>query len=351
MDDQITSWGWDEDLLVDASSALAGLAPGRVVSAHRGSTYRLVTQSGEPLAELSGKLRHSTVDRSGLPAVGDWVVARPSSGNWVIEEVLPRRTSLVRKASGRWAAEQVIAANVDGIGIVASVDQDRNLRRIERYLAVAWESGAQPMVILNKADIGGAALDVAEAVRSIALGVDVHVISAISGSGFGSFQEGLIPARTYAFVGPSGVGKSTIINRLLGRHAQRTQPTMDDARGRHTTTSRDLIKAPSGALIMDTPGMRELGLIDADVEETFTEIEASAAGCRFSDCSHQREPGCAVLEALEAGLLDVGRYESFMKLKKEAAYEARRRDRRLAAIEKRRWKQITKQMRMTDEEG
>ncbi|HWF78797.1 MAG TPA: ribosome small subunit-dependent GTPase A [Caulobacteraceae bacterium] len=324
----IQSYGWSDALQHDfAPHAVRGLIPGRILVQQRG-LYEVVTDLGELAAQVSGKLAHEA-GPGDFPAVGDWVAlaARPDEGAATIHALMPRRTAFVRKAAQSVADEQVVAANVDVALLVASMNADFNARRLERYLATAWQSGAEPVVVLTKADLADdpdAAIDEAE---SVAFGAPVLAVSAVTGEGLEALAAYLKPAETAVLVGSSGVGKSSLVNALAGENLMAIQAIReDDAKGRHTTTHRELIRLPSGALVLDTPGMRELGLIDADegLSTAFEDIEALAEACRFSDCGHSNEPGCAVREALESGALDRGRWKSFQKLQREMAHLERK---------------------------
>jgi ribosome biogenesis GTPase len=329
--------------------AREGLTAGRVALEHRGA-YRLWTEDGEVDAEASGRLRHEARERGELPAVGDWVAFRPGP-TASIREVLARRGAFARKVAGARAERQILAANVDTVFLVTGLDADFNLRRIERYLTVAWESGARPVVVLNKADVcDDLAARVAET-EAVAAGVPVLAASAAVGD-VSVFDPYLRPGETVALLGSSGVGKSTITNRLLGGEAQRTAGVREhDSRGRHTTTRRELFLLPSGALLVDTPGMRELQVWGGEGEGlggAFADVEAVARECRFSDCRHSGEPGCAVAEALDSGALDAGRFANYLALDREMEHAARRTDQRLRLAEKQRWKTIHKAMRNAD---
>jgi ribosome biogenesis GTPase len=287
-----------------------GLVPARVATQHRGG-FELLTEDGEPAGVPAGSLAE-------LPAVGDWVAAAavPGEDKAVIEAVLPRRTAFTR--SDPWSdAEEVVAANVDTVLVVTAVGRDFSARRLERYLAAAHESGADPVVVVNKADLEpGDSL--AEA-RAAAPGVPVHLVSAKRGDGLEQLEQYLAPGRTVALLGSSGVGKSTLANRLAGEELLATGDVRADELGRHTTTRRQLVRLPAGGVLLDTPGLRELQLAGADLDETFPEIAALAPQCRFRDCSHTHEPGCAVREAVELGAIARQRYESYLKLAGELA--------------------------------
>jgi len=326
----------------------AGHHPARVVAEHQGC-WRVAGAFGDRLAVATGRLRHAASGRGDLPAVGDWVaVAVPPDGEAVIHAVLPRRGRFSRRAVGGEALEQIVAANVDRALIVVALDGGWSLRRLERYVALAWDSGARPVVVLSKADLCD---DVAGRLREaarVAPGVDVVAVSQQGEPGLGPLQAFLRPGETVALVGSSGAGKSTLTNHLLGEARQAVQAVRSgDARGRHTTTGRELFVAPSGVLVIDTPGMRVLGAWEAGdgLSRTFEDVEALVAGCRFSDCTHRREPGCAVQAAVAAGALDVARLASWEKLRREEAHQLRRVDVRAALVEKSRWRQRSRQAR------
>jgi ribosome biogenesis GTPase len=315
----------------------------RIVEEQRGA-YRLAGDF-EGWAEISGKLRHEARAAADFPAVGDWVCLTPpaGSGRAVITRRLGRRSTISRKAAGRAVEEQVLAANVDTIFLVTALAEDLNPRRLERYLAAVRDAGAIPVVVLNKADLSADPDAEAAGVRVRMPFVDVLAISAKHGDGLEALAPYLSPARTVALIGSSGVGKSTLVNRLLGQERLKTAEISDvDGRGRHTTTSRHLVELPGGALLIDTPGMRELQpwVGETAVDETFADIAELAQGCRFGDCAHETEPGCAVRAALERGELSVERLDHFRHLGREIAFEERKRDMSASAAEKRRWKAI-----------
>jgi ribosome biogenesis GTPase len=329
------------------------LEPGRVAREHR-QRYVVYSEHGELTAEVSGKIRHAARSRGDFPAVGDWVgvSARPQEGKATIQALLPRRSSFSRKAvlsggmpdTGGKTEEQVLATNVDTVFLVSGLDGDFNPRRIERYLAVAWDSGADPVVLLNKSDLCS---DVGAHVRqaeSCAFGVPIHVLSAVKNDGLGALDAHLVAGKTAVFLGSSGVGKSTLINSLLGDGRLKVGAVREyDGRGRHTTAGREMILLPTGGIVIDTPGMRELALWDDEegLAKTFEDIERLAEGCRFRDCSHQHEPGCAVQEALEDGSLDHGRFRSYTRLRKELRHLAVRKDQRARLGDERIWKKIS----------
>ncbi len=318
----LSEYGWDERLAAPfAPFAERGLALARVVRQLR-ELSTLVSERGELAGEVSGKFRHAARGPADYPAVGDWAAIRPvARGRAVIEALLPRRSAFTRKAAGEAVEAQVIAANVDTVFLVSGLDGDFNLRRIERYVTAAWSSGAAPVIVLNKADLRPDLPAIVAETAAVAREVPIVTASARESNGLEGLAPFLRSGRTIAFLGSSGVGKSTMINRLLGEDRLATSEVSDAAagRGRHTTTSRELVRLPGGALLIDTPGLRELGLWadDDGLERTFDEIDRLAARCRFPDCSHENEPGCAVREAVEAGTVPAERWESYLKLRRE----------------------------------
>jgi ribosome biogenesis GTPase len=335
--------GWNARLAdAFAPHAADGLVPGRIVVEHT-HIYRVITAEAELLARVSGRLRHEADARADFPAVGDWVAVAPGTqgADARILAVLPRRSRFSRRAAGDVTEEQVVAANIDTVFLVAGLDGDFNPRRIERYLVVAVESGAAPVIVLNKADLVEDPEGMAAAVRASAAGVPVHTVSCRVPESLDVLRQYLGHGETGALLGSSGVGKSTIVNRLIGHELLRTHDVRDsDSRGRHTTTARQLILLPGCGVLIDTPGMRELQLWDAGdaMGGTFDDVEALGAACRFRDCRHQQEPGCAVRAAVEAGEMSSGRFESYHKLQAEQARQVRQLDRRAQIVEKRRAK-------------
>lgn len=338
----LTTFGWSEFFEANFKSyADMGYTCGRVTLEHR-NLFRIYTQNGEVLAEISGKLRHEATSRRDLPAVGDWVVIRDRV---MIHAVLPRRTSFARKVAGSRTEEQIVGANVDTVFLLTSLNHDFSLRRIERYLIIAWESGANPVIVLSKSDLCDRVADSINQIQSVARGVPIHAISSVTGSGLQDIAQYFKRGETVALLGSSGVGKSTLINHLVGVERLRVQTVREhDDRGRHTTTHRELVLLPAGGLVLDTPGMRELQLWDGDesLQLVFDDIEALAERCYFSDCQHQDEPRCVVREALAAGTIDTGRYQSYGKLQKELKYQARRKDKLSEIVEKKKWKKLSR---------
>jgi ribosome biogenesis GTPase len=322
-----------------------GLVPARVAREEK-LAYLVLCEEGELTAELSGKFRHSATSGGDLPAVGDWVAikARPDESKATVHAVLPRKSSFSRKVTGGRTEEQVVAANIDTVLLVSGLDGGRslNLRRIERYLAVAWDSGADPVIVLNKADVCDDVDACLEEVEAIALGTPVHAVSAVSRQGLDGLEQYLTGGATVALLGLSGVGKTTLINTLLGTDLAVCEVREDDRRGRHTTTHRELIVEPGRGIVIDTPGMRELQLWgnEEGLGVTFEDIESLAAQCRFSDCGHGTEPGCAVQQALDDGTLESARWQSYVKLQKELHYLGRRQDHKARVIESEKWKKI-----------
>jgi ribosome biogenesis GTPase len=347
----LSSYGWSDSLQQQFHDyAARGLVPARVIVQQRG-LYVLATPSGEATAQLSGRFAHDAA-AGDYPVAGDWVAVapRPAEGSATIHHLLPRRTAFTRKAVARGGG-QTVAANVDVALLAASLNHDLNARRIERYLALAWESGASPAVVLTKADLCTDRSARKAEIEAVALGVPVHVVSAVTGEGLDGLREVLAPGQTAVVLGSSGVGKSSLVNALAGKPVMATQAIREhDARGRHTTTHRELILLPGGRLVLDTPGMRELGVWEADagVGTTFADIEALTAGCRFRDCSHQAEPGCAVQDALASGRLDAGRWRNYAKLRRELAHIERKDDPRARSEQRKLWSRRARTQRARD---
>jgi ribosome biogenesis GTPase len=315
--------------------------PGRVAAQHRGA-YVVWSAEGELRARAAGRLFYEHEVGGAVPAVGDWVGVAPPA---TITGLLPRRSAFVRKRAGFGSDEQVLAANVDVALLLAGLDDDFSLRRLERYITTAWDSGAQPVVVLTKSDLCAAVADRVLEAESVAIGVPVLAVSNVTGLGVDAVDTYVQPGRTAVLLGSSGVGKSSLLNRLAGRELMRTAEVAADGTGRHTTTHRELLRLPSGGLVIDTPGLRELQLFEGDLSAAFSDVEELAADCRFRDCAHQREPGCAVLAAVDNGVLELDRLRSWRKLQRELASIAARADKRLHAERKRRWKQQSRAIR------
>jgi len=339
MSRDLTAYGWTPALAAAFEPYGArGYQPGRVSLEHT-HIYRVITAQDEVLARVAGRLRHHAGTRADFPAVGDWVALEPSAhdGDARINAVLPRTSRFSRRAAGDATEEQVVAANIDTVFLVAGLDHDFNPRRLERYLIVAWESGASPVIVLNKADLVEDAAASVDAVRAFVTTVPVYAVSCRAPETLAPLGAHLGFGRTGALLGSSGVGKSTIVNRLVGHDLLPTNDVREsDSRGRHTSSSRQLVLLPGGGLLIDTPGMRELQLWDSGGwTETFADITALAESCRFRDCRHQGEPGCAVVTAVDAGSLPGGRLESYRKLAAEQAHSERQQDQRAIIEEKR----------------
>ena len=324
--------GWGSSFAAQVTAnELQGCVPARVVAAHK-TAYALASEQGLFPGVLAGKLLHEVEETRDLPVAGDWVLARPPAGGpAVILRRLERRTELSRRrpldrASRRTSvARQVLASNLDFVFVVTSLDQDLNPARLERALALVWSGGATPVVLLSKADLCADAEARQLALGSVTCGVDVHVLSTVAGLGLEAIRGTFRPGITACLIGSSGVGKTTLINALCGTELKTLSVRADDARGRHATTERALFFLPAGGMLIDTPGLREIGLLDEhELSATFADIATLARDCQFADCTHQVEPGCAVLAAVAAGQLAPERHESYVKLCRELDYQASR---------------------------
>jgi len=314
--------GLDKDMEKEFEEHYAEYFLGRVAVEYRNS-YTVITKAGDLMARVSGKLNYTARFRSDYPAVGDWVVLdreNDETGDAVIHGILTRKSMFSRSVAGKKNEEQAIAVNIDTVFICMAFGHDFNIRRLERYLTIAWDSGAKPVVILTKSDLCEDGESKVLEVENSAVGVDIFVVSSFTGNGVEAILEYIHPRETIAFIGSSGVGKSTLINMLLGEEKQKVNEVRKDERGKHTTSYRELIILPMGGLVIDTPGMRELQVFHGDIDTTFMDINKIAKGCHFSDCQHENEPNCAVKQAVVEGLLTEARLNSYRKLKKELEY-------------------------------
>ncbi|MBM0066672.1 ribosome small subunit-dependent GTPase A [Alkalicoccobacillus gibsonii] len=345
-----TKYGWNakrqeewEQLQTDE------LIPGRVVLEHK-RLYRVMTATGELLSEVSGKFAFDALDRQDFPAVGDWVAVsvREGEGKAIIHKVLERSSQFSRKAAGYTFEEQLVAVNVDTVMLVMALTNDFNPRRMERYVLLAYESGANPVIVLSKRDLCADLESPMDQLERDCPGVPIHAVSSLTGEGLEQLSEYLTEGKTIALLGSSGAGKSSLTNAFMDHQVQKVNETrLSDDRGKHTTTHRELFLLPSGAAIIDTPGMREIQLLGAEngMEQSYEDIYALADSCKFNDCKHQHEPGCRVQEAIQTGELSEQRYLGYVKLLKEQAFAKRQADKREMMKEKKRWKQITKSRR------
>lgn len=341
----LQAFGWRDDLLPEAPPP--GLEPGRLLAFSRGLAL-VQTAAGECWCAPSGRLRARLAAEGVQPCAGDWFLIQPAGERGLLCALLPRRTLLARQSAGPSGRAQALAAHVDLILVAMGLDRDFNPARLERLLALAWGSGAEPAVLLTKADLVADPAPFVARVQGSAPGVAVLTVATPTGLGMADLRARLRPGSTAVLVGSSGVGKSTLLNALLGHAARRTAEVRDsDGRGRHTTSLRELFLLPGGGCLIDTPGLREVGLLAeaSDLDAAFADVEALAARCRFRDCAHGAEPGCAVQGALGEGLLDPARYEAFLRLRREVAYAEARADERLWRERERRWKGIALQAR------
>ncbi|KHD87399.1 MAG: hypothetical protein OM95_14505 [Bdellovibrio sp. ArHS] len=340
----LQSWGWDLFFELQVTNKDEGLKVARVINQER-DLYRLSWGDDRTsFAQVSGRFRHDFESSPGaFPSVGDWVLCQMDGDQdkAVIHRVLDRRTCFYRRDPGHGV--QVIASNVDVIFVVTSLNRDLNAKRLDRYLSLAWDSGASPVIVLSKSDLVEDPEAITQDLENTYIGVPIHAVSVLEPQTCDILRQYLRPGKTVALMGSSGVGKSTLTNFFLGEETLQTQSARaDDDRGRHTTTSRSLFRLHDGAVLMDTPGMRQLGLVDQEegVQELFSDIVALAEACRFRDCAHDQEPGCAIQKALSHGDLDPDRWDSYLKLQKEVSYQERRSDPAKMAEERKRWKKI-----------
>ena len=349
---ELSELGWST-FFAEGLTQCAGdeLIPARVAREDR-QAYLLLAEMGELTGHVSGRFAHEAEGANGYPSVGDWVAVRlqPDERKATIHAVLPRRSCFSRQAPGGAQVEQVVASNVDTVFIVSALDGGRafNVRRIERYLTLAWESGANPVLVLNKVDVCPDVERYVDEAEAVAFGVPICPVSATQRIGVDRLREHLSPGQTGALLGSSGVGKSALMNALLGYERQVTgEVRADDLRGRHTTVHRELVLLPDGGMLIDTPGMRELRMVgdETAVSGAFSDIEALAVECRFRDCTHQQEPGCAIHQAIGQGALDAGRYDSYLRLQREMAHVARRQSRKGKQATKARGKRLSQHIR------
>jgi ribosome biogenesis GTPase len=343
-DGTLAALGWTDELEAAFTTyEERGFMPARVVAEHRGGYY-VRSELGDRLASARGRLRDDEI-WGGMPAVGDWVVVCDAPGErFAIEALLPRRTKVSRKTPWLKAEEHILVANVDTVLLVSGLDEDFNPRRLERYLIAAWDSGADPVIVLTKLDVCDDPDKLAEA-ETVAVGVPVLPVSNITGEGIDKVRALLEPAKTFVLLGSSGTGKSTLANRLAGREVMATGDLRNDGRGRHTTRHRQLLVMPGGAILIDTPGLRELQVWEGDVDSAFADIAELAAQCKFNDCRHSSEPECAVREALDTGDLDEARWASYVRLERELRAIEARSSRRIQRELKSRWRARARETR------
>lgn len=345
----LREWGLDDFVVKQiGQSEISNL--GRIVT-EGNKIYKIITNEGLITGEVSGKAIYDATGTDDFPAVGDWVLldrVDAQSGNAIILKVLKRKSKLSRKVAGKRFDEQIIATNIDTIFITMSVNNDFNIRRLERYLTIVWDSMAVPVILLTKIDLCQNIDSKMLEIEAASPGVDILTSSAVTGEGIQQIAKYLGPGKTVAFVGSSGVGKSSIINYLKGEKIMAVKELRNDDKGRHTTTHRQLVPMASGGVIIDTPGMREIQIMDVDtsLDKTFTDIETLAKDCKFNNCQHQSEPGCAIQEALENGTLDRGRWDNYIKMKKEIEYFIRKTDKK---AESEYWNKIKKRSKLIKE--
>jgi ribosome biogenesis GTPase len=343
-DGTLAALGWTDELEAAFTTyEERGFRPARVVAEHRGGYY-VRSELGDRLARARGRMRDDEIF-GGMPAVGDWVVVCDAPGDrFAIEALLPRRTKVSRKTPWLKAEEHILVANVDTVLLVAGLDEDFNPRRLERYLTAAWDSGADPVIVLTKLDVCDDPGKLAEA-EMVAVGVPVLAVSNVTGEGIDRVETLLEPAKSFVLLGSSGTGKSTLVNRLAGRTVMETGELRNDGRGRHTTRHRQLLVMPGGAILIDTPGLRELQIWEGDIDSAFADIAELAAQCKFNDCAHSTEPDCAVREALDSGALDPDRWRNYVKLQRELRAIEARSSKRIQRELKSRWRARARETR------
>jgi ribosome biogenesis GTPase len=342
---RLSGLGWDDQREHEISKWPRHMLPGRVLAEHRGA-YSVLSAQGQLWAKVTGKMRHEAASRADLPTTGDWVVAEIHDKDQAsIHAVLQRRTRFSRNIAGKATDEHVIAANIDVSFLVASLEREVNLRRIERYLTLAWSGGTDPVIVLTKSDLAGDPEDIVwelERVETIALGVPVLLTSSETGAGVEDLRDVLAGSRTGVLLGSSGAGKSSLVNALVGDTAQQVDEVRSDGKGRHTTSRRELIALPGGGVIVDTPGLRGLKLWNhgEGSTSTFADVDDLATGCKFNDCRHESEPGCAVRAAIADGTIGKQRLDDWRKVQRELEFQRSKQDQRLAAQRKRLWKKV-----------
>lgn len=342
----LTNYGWNNSF-EEAFKVYKekGYEPGRVVHEGKGM-FGVITAYGELAAETSGKMKFEIENYGDYPAVGDWVVlsVRAEEKKAIIHDILPRYSKFSRKAPTSSLEEQIIAANIDTIFLVNALSYDFSLSRMERYLTLAWDSGANPVFVLSKADLAEDVEEKRKQVEELAMGVPVQVISSVNEEGIDELTAYFVEGKTVVLLGQSGAGKSTLVNRLLGEERQKVSGVRGtDGQGRHTTTNRELILLPEGGMILDTPGMRRVNVFETEegINQSFQDIESLAKFCKFNDCEHFHEPGCAVKQAIENGSLEQKRFKSYQKFQREAAYMKRQIDKKAQLQEKAKWKKLS----------